>query len=361
MPVKDLHKKPFDEGTLTKLKIFDLYCGEWLPVFLSKIDSRFSSIHIYDFFAGPGIDSNNIYGSPLRFLKHLKQYQNLDGWKKVDVHVHFFDKDSSKIKQLKKNIAKQELELPKIKYDIEPLGFEVAFERCASELTDRSAAKLVFIDQNGVGHLTDDVFTKLVSSPNCDFLFFISSSILHRFKEHPAIKQKIVSPNDYNHVHRAALEYYRSLLSPKKRYFLAPFSIKKGANIYGLIFGSAHPLGIDKFIQIAWQNDEVTGEADFNIDRENIQAGQLNLPLPECQPSKISDFEVELENLLREGKIANEVDVMQVCFNHGVKRKHAEPILVKLKKENILDLGFRVPDIKNLKSPRPIHLKKQIK
>ena len=183
----------------------------------------------------------------------------------------------------------------------------------------------------------------MVDSPTCDFLFFISSSTLHRFRDHPSIKQKIVRSDDYYHVHRAALDYYRSLISTEKRYFLAPFSIKKGANIYGLIFGSAHPLGIDKFIQVAWRSDNITGEADFDINRENMQPGQLNLPLPEFRPSKILAFENELEELLRKGRISTELDVIQVCFDHGMKRQHAEPILIKLKNENVVDTHGLTP------------------
>jgi hypothetical protein len=82
-----------------------------------------------------------------------------------------------------------------------------------------------------------------VTSPTCDFLFFLSSSTLHRFRDDPAIKQKITRPDDYYQVHQVALDYYRGFLPNAADYFLAPFSIKKGSNIYGLIFGSAHPFG----------------------------------------------------------------------------------------------------------------------
>ena len=30
----DLHRQPFDEGTITKLEIFEAYTKEWLPVFV---------------------------------------------------------------------------------------------------------------------------------------------------------------------------------------------------------------------------------------------------------------------------------------------------------------------------------------
>lgn len=358
MSADDFHDKPFDEGTLTKLQIFELYAKEWLPVFLSSEKPWRSAIHLFDFFAGPGTDPTNVLGSPLRLLRQLRDYQGLVGWNKVRIHVHFFDEAQEKIARLEESVTAHELRVPNVSFDIRPLRFEDAFRESERILADPQAAKLVFIDQSGVGQVTPEVFRTLVNSPTCDFLFFLSSSTLHRFRDHPAIKQKIVRPDDYYHVHRAALEYYRSLLPPDQEYYLAPFSIKKSANIYGLIFGSAHPLGIDKFLEVAWRRDEFSGEADFSINRENIRPEQLLLPLNEFRPSKITAFESELEGLLRSGHLLDEVDVMRVCFENGVKRRHAKPVLAKLKREGVIDLDFQVPDVQRLRSPRPIRMRK---
>ena len=79
------------------------------------------------------------------------------------------------------------------------------------------------------------------------------------------------------------------------------------------------------------------------------------LPLfPEMRPSKITAFEAELERLLRDRSLSNEVDVMQVCFDHGVKREHAEPSWKGLKIDGVIHLDFGVPDIKRLNHPRSI-------
>jgi three-Cys-motif partner protein len=353
----NFHNRPFDEGTVAKLRIFELYARGWLPVFLSTQSPPRASIHIFDFFSGPGTDSVGQLGSPLRLLKQLRDYRQLPGWKNVTVHLHFFDKSPAKTRALENQISSHRLGLSGVDFDVRAIAFEKAFPEAQNILSDQQAAKLVFIDQCGVDHVTTQVFQTLVASPTCDFLFFLSSSTLHRFHEHPAIKQRIIRPNDYFHVHRAALDYYRSLIEHRRRYFLAPFSIKKNSNIYGLIFGSAHPLGIDKFLQVAWDNDEISGEANFDIDRENISEGEILLPLAEMRPTKIAAFESELENLLRKGKLVDEVQVMEVCFEHGVKRQHATPVLNKLKLEGVIELDFRVPDVRHLNSPRPIRLR----
>lgn len=200
--------------------------------------------------------------------------------------------------------------------------------------------------------VSDDRFRQLVSFPTCDFLFFISSSTLYRFRDHPAIRQRIQRPDDYNHVHRAVVNDYRTLLPKSSRYFLGGFSLKKGANIYGIIFGSAHPLGMDKFLRVAWKADHLNGEANFDIDHD--ECGPLLATL--LPATKISTFESDLTGRILSGVVTNEADVIEVCFDHGVTRQHAEVVLKRLKAQEAIACDFRVPDIRRIKMPRTIRL-----
>jgi hypothetical protein len=168
--------------------------------------------------------------------------------------------------------------------------------------------------------------------------------------------QKITRPDDYYQVHRAALDYYTALLPNPSAYYLAPFSIRKGPNIYGLIFGSAHPLGMDKFLQVAWKKDMINGEADFDINRDNVSPGEMLLPLDNFRTSKITAFERDLECLLRSGQLKDERELVHFCFSYGVKRQNAQGTLAKLKAEGVIEADFRVPQINRLNSPRLIRL-----
>jgi three-Cys-motif partner protein len=357
MSNSDFHEKPFDEGTLTKLEIFQLYTREWLPVFLSREPKAGAEIHLFDFFAGPGCDVNGLPGSPLRTLHVLEEYsrQGLAGWGKVQVTVHFFDASSKKITALTTKINDHKLLPQGVRADIQSLEFTSAFTDFDLTLNSTTGAKLLLIDQFGVDTVTADVFRKLVGFPRTDFLFFISSNTLRRFRDHPAIKQKIRPTADHYQVHRAVVDFYRDLLPEGKRYYLAPFSIKKGGNIYGLIFGSAHPRGIDKFLTVAWKKDRLNGEADFDIDRDNLKADELTLDLGALfQPTKISVFKRALRAALMTRQLHDEIDVMEICFAHGVTRQHARPVLKSLKDEGHIKIGFPVPDVERMKDPRPI-------
>ncbi|HTQ50419.1 MAG TPA: three-Cys-motif partner protein TcmP [Candidatus Acidoferrales bacterium] len=358
MAKTDFHDKPYDAGTLAKLRIFELYAQEWIPVFLSRPNPSFCEVHLFDFFCGPGTDSEGTYGSPLRILDQLRRYnrQGLAGWNKARIVAHLFDEDQRKIKLLRSVLKSKNWNIPGVEPDCRPLTFQNALAEYSSVLSNSRAAKLFIIDQYGVDAVSDDVFSGLISYPTTDFIFFLSSSTLHRFRDHPAIKQKIETVEDSYDVHRVAVDYYRKRIPANNQLYLGSFSIRKRSNIYGLIFGSHHPRGIHKFLQVAWATDGIAGEANFDIDRENIRPEEGILALDMMRPSKIRNFELELERALKSGSMKSESDVVRFCIEAGMICKYSMPVLKKLKDAGIIDIDFRVPDVGRWNSPRPISL-----
>jgi len=356
MPREEFHDKPYDEGTLTKLRIFELYVQEWLPVFLSQPVPPFEELHIFDFFAGPGKDATGAMGSPLRIQRQLQNYQRapLAGWNGVNKTAHFLDLDTQKIEALRRTVEAEKLDVSGVRLEIEPCEFTDALEKFRPVLEKPRAAKLLIIDQFGVDAVSDEVFLELISFPTTDFIFFLSSSTLHRFREHPAIKQKIANIDDSYHVHRATFDYYKNLIPHKADVFLGQFSIRKRSNIYGLIFGSQHPLGIHKFLQVAWKNDQIAGEANFDVERENVGSHEMLLGFDEMKPRKIQNFEAALENALRAQQFGTEADVIRFCIETGMTAQHAAPVITELKKQKVIVADFRVPNVRNLREPRPI-------
>lgn len=361
MATDGFHERPYDGGTIRKLEIFELYAQEWLPVFLAPAKPWVSEVHVFDFFCGPGVDSLNVAGSPLRFLNQLRLYEakKLAGWKHVTIVAHFFDQDAAKVEQLRATVANDDWSIAGLNTDVRSIQFQDSLREYQSVLRNKKAAKLLIIDQFGVDAVSDPVFRELIHYPTCDFIFFLSSSTLHRFRDHPAIKQKIRKPEDSYHVHRAAFDHYLGLIPADFRYYLAPFSIKKRSNIYGLIFGSGHPLGIHKFLEVAWANDEIAGEADFDIDRENIAPGELLLGLDEMKPRKLRAFHDDLREAIKGGKLQNEADVARFCLEAGMTCQKAKPVLQELTKAGVIRCPFRVPNIRGLDNPRPMELVKR--
>jgi three-Cys-motif partner protein len=72
MAHKDHHIKPYDEGTLNKLEIFERYVQNWIPTFIMQ--PRIAEINIVDFFSGLGYDSEGKKGSPIRTLDKIDSF-----------------------------------------------------------------------------------------------------------------------------------------------------------------------------------------------------------------------------------------------------------------------------------------------
>lgn len=107
MAVKDLHEKPFDQGTIAKLEIFEDYAEAWVPTFVMK--GR-PVICIFDFFAGTGYDKTGVPGSPIRILEKIKPHVIPIFQNKVQVHIYLNEYEPEKKEQRKFELLKKSCE-----------------------------------------------------------------------------------------------------------------------------------------------------------------------------------------------------------------------------------------------------------
>ena len=335
---KDFHNKPFDDETILKLEIFRGYTREWLPVFLSK--RNFLSMNIFDFFAGPGKDSNGTEGSPLIIIDELKKYLEdpaLPVATDVAIKVLFNDSDQDKVALLRKEISREDT----FTVEITNLSFEESFAAQRDVLKSPSAVKLVILDQSGVKQITQDVFRQLVNLPSIDFMFFISSSILKRFITVEEIRQYFpdMSPEEINNIpatdiHRFVCSYYHKLVPSGKEFYLAPFSIKKCANIYGIIFGSGKLLGLEKFLKVCWNKDSISGEANYDIDDDIVRKGKTLFKDLDIS-HKMGLFKKRLFDFLQDFRSNNEL--YKFTLESGCLPTHTGEILRELRENERLE------------------------
>ncbi len=354
MPKEEIDDKPYGESTLTKLELFQRYAREWLPVFLGE-RTIFPEINICDFFSGSGADSENTPGSALRLLSVIREFQSLVATRAVKVRVFLSDVSAAKVARLRERIAAEGFDKLPIILDVEDLPFDRRFQDLLPRLSRREAGNLLIVDQYGVKHL-DATFDAIVRCPTTDFLAFVSSSWFQRFGSLPEVQHYQVDhrPEAWHLAHRAALKSLRERLPTELRYYLGEFSLKAGSNIYGVVFGSAHPLGMAKFLQSAWKLDGVNGSANFDVEREGIFGDWNELQLELEAPKKVQVFEAELERSIRDGLFKDEGAVLECCLDHGVTPQHAGPVLKKLKKAGVHNASWWVPVPKNHSKPRPL-------
>jgi len=339
---RDIHKSPFDEGTKAKLAIFQDYLREWLPVFLSKREIYWSTINIFDFFAGPGSDIKGNKGTPLIITEELSPYSGHIKQKNLKVNLYFNEFNKTKKIELESKLALNKNSKP-YTIEIESLDFKKSFEKQFPKMQNKDCANLLFLDQTGIKHISEEIFKKIIDLKRTDFLFFVSSSTIKRFAEHPGIVQHIklsveeIERTPYHKIHRLLLDYYRNLIPKDKEYYLASFSLRKNSGLYGLIFGSGHVLGIEKFLSTCWSIDPNRGEANFDIDDDNITPGQVNLFTGEVsKPRKIDVFEKELKERILKSEIKTDKEIYLFTLTNGLTIAHSKKLINKLITDKVI-------------------------
>jgi len=350
MTSRDFYDEPFDEGTLIKLEIFENYFEEWLPTF---VGGKFKKpIQVFDLFAGIGYDQNGQEGSPIRILKVINKFRNLLEQKNKKVNVFLNDIDQNKFKTLKSNIEEkiEELSIDNlISLTITNKSFTDCLQTYQNQLS--YGFNLLYIDQNGFKEINKKIFQSLIRLDTTDFIFFISSSFIHRFANTPEV-QKIHPNFDFNKIqntHRKLVhnviceEYQKYVPSDVSNYLLIPFSIMKSDknNVYGLIFVCKHILAADKFLDVVWKMNPTNGSANFDID-DDLTKSQLHLFNGKI-PTKIEKFQYELKENILQGKIKNNKEAYIFTINQGHIPQHAHEIIEKMKKDNLIDYDSKSP------------------
>ena len=358
MPTINHHTKPFDEGTLAKLEIFEDYAQAWIPTFVMQ---GCEEIYIFDFFAGPGKDVNGIDGSPIRILKRVREHINHIFQKNVKITLFFNEFDKFKFKALQSSCSEY-LEQHK---DLERAVSIKYFNRDFCELFDellpyiKEYPALVYLDQNGIKY-TEKYIAKLEKISRTDFLCFVSSSFMWRFGDQDEFKAYLpldmneVKSQPYKFIHRNLVLHLKENLPLETDLKLYPFTLKKGRNIYGIIFGASHLRAVDKFLSIAWKRNETNGEANFDIDDDH-KKGQLNIFNHE-NLTKIEAFQKMVRENILNGRLSNNLEMFIFVMEEGHVAKHAVECIKKMKKDGEISYDTRTPLLtyENYKSEKKV-------
>lgn len=333
---EDFFQKPFTEDTNVKLSLYKEYLKEWFPVFIAARRPFKKVVNLFDFFCGPGKDSEGTSGSPLIALEILKEYQEYVQDTTVEINLHFNDSKIEYIETLRKNINESGLPTDKINIHFYNKDFTELFPDTIPKM--ENAANLIFLDQFGVKYVNEERFKVLIGLPVTDIIFFISSSTFNRFHNDDNVTNVIgltseeIQEKPFYEIHRLVHQKYFELIPQEVSYSLAPFSIKKGTNIYGLIFGSGHPLGMEKFLNICWKEDEETGEANFDIQGDKKLCLQPSLFPEDNDKRKIPTFQRQLEDKILSGELKSDKEVFVYMINNGFIGKHVSEVVNRLKK-----------------------------
>ncbi|MBA3010959.1 MAG: three-Cys-motif partner protein TcmP [Desulfobacula sp.] len=358
---KDINKEAFDDSTKLKLEIFGNCFREWFPVFKNNLFIK--KVFVYDFFAGSGMDSAGNFGSPLILLNESKG-KNRAYCQNAKIPISFIFNESKKRKADKLKATTQqfvsacEIEncCGKCEYTvtIRNQDFKNDFynPEIQNILRNENYGKFILLDQYGFKEINKKVFLDLVSLPKTDFIFFISSSFIKRFKEEPTTKAYIdtgkinFDDSNPNECHRQIGNYFRSLIPNDKEYYLHHFSIKKGSNYYGLIFGTNHTLGMEKFLKVCWAKDEFSGESNDNINNDHDPESLFYKPEKSIKREEVRKL---IEDKILTQEIPNNLFGLKYTLRQGCMPVLFTEVVKKLEKNKKIGrygyLNFRSTNI----------------
>ncbi|MDR0753764.1 MAG: three-Cys-motif partner protein TcmP [Prevotellaceae bacterium] len=341
MARKDLHEKPFDEGTITKLEIFENYAKEWIPTFVM---GGYPELWIFDFFAGTGYDKKGVAGSPIRILQQIKNQASNILQKQTKINICFNESDKQKFGLLQQSCNKfinDNCELSRMSINLQFRNSDFADLFPQALLTIKKFPSLVYLDQNGMKFLADKYIDDLEKTSTTDFLYFLSSSYFVRFGKTDAFQTNMnidiarARQNPYKYIHKSILEQLRERLPKSTKLSLYPFTIKKNANVYGIIFGATHPRAVDKFLKTAWDKNNVNGEANFDID-DDVEKSQPTLFEELKLPTKIDIFKQHIRKEILAGIVKTNKDAYDYTLKHGHIPSQATEEVTAMKKEKLI-------------------------
>lgn len=329
----DINSRAFDDKTLLKLDIFRDCFVEWFPVFLNN--PYVNRIYIMDLFAGSGGDAKGNLGSPLLLLDEVKgadagYCKQAENNRKV-IKFWFNELDTDKVKKLKKNVddfitrCEKECSLDNCYFRDKILITGDRFEDIFNSGEFRTIAsrrdygKFLVLDQYGFKEIGDEEFKQLITYPKLDFIFFITSHVIRRFKQNSRVVKYIDSTgidfdDDPKKIHSCIADHYRSLIPAGMEYYIHHFSIMKGPNRYGLIFGSGHTYGMEKFLDVCWRKDIYAGESDEIINNDWTEGMLFSGVEP---PNKIREVKKDVQQQILNGNITDNVMGLKYTLKRG--------------------------------------------
>jgi len=349
---KDINTEEYDAGTKLKLEILSKYLVEWFQVMVNN--EFLQTIYLYDFFAGSGTDSTGYPGSPTLILTHLIDNCSTLKTKNKTAELIFNDNAREKIEKLKikchellSNCHKKtncpyftnnNCSLVSVRF--EHKDFKELFPEEHKKLQKiTNPYCFMFIDQYGIKEVDVRIFNMLSSLKRTDILFFTATAHAKRFSKTENFQKHIGFDEDFESSeknHRELCGHYSSLIPKDSGFLVAPFSIKKEDTgmICGLIFGSNSLYGIEKFLQVAWKIDKQTGEANYDIDDDDIRPDAPSLFEDLYKPKKLDRFKKNLTDFLRQER--NNKEIYEFTLLAGFLPTHTNQFLKDMEKNNHL-------------------------
>lgn len=339
MPRKEFHGTPFDDASLIKLELFSNYFKEWLPVFIHN--NYVNKILVLDLFCGPGRDSENNEGSPLKLISVAQEFEDSIRKHNKNIEFVFNDIKQDKIRILVEEVKKLNVDYISYKFESK-CGKELLFD-LKNEMSNSSTAVLAVLDQTGINIAPEDI-RKINKIKYFDYLLYYPAGHIYRFQETKEFTEKFsgIENHDMNR-QWDAIDTIKSLIkkncdADKHKHYIGTFGIKKknkGHGLSGIIFGSNNPLGLEKFLRASWNEDPVDGSGLYCMFSDITNKKAPALPITRISVKHETFKNNIIDNILKKVLRTNK-DIYFYTIENYFLPEHAVRIIKDLIKNKIV-------------------------
>ncbi len=325
-----------------KVRLLNLYIKKYLNI-LSRAPG-IEKVHLYDLFCGEGVYQNGGEGSPIIFLKAIKDvyFRNVaEGQKIIKVDCVFNDIERWKTDKVNSFVQLKKLHNPDFgDLRFRNLDYTQAIPLVVDQVSKSKKSKaFVFIDPYGYKEVRASQIKSILQTKKSEVLLFLPTQFMFRFEKKGipeallAFIEDLVPKENWPNSH-TGIDFidnlklaFRNYLG--NEYFVDTFIISREINQYFcLFFFTSHIYGFDKMLEAKWEIDTEQGRG---WTFKNPEAPSLFSP---NVTSKINKLETYFRGFLKEPKSNSEI--YEATLHQGFRPTHAVEVLKALDSQNQL-------------------------
>ncbi|WP_092735000.1 three-Cys-motif partner protein TcmP [Algoriphagus alkaliphilus] len=261
------------EHSEVKVRLLNLYIKKYLNI-LSRAQA-FEKVQLFDLFCGEGIYENGGEGSPIIFMKAIKEvyYRNQhESQKTIKVDCVFNDKEPSKTEKVKSIIEQKKLHYPFLgDLRFKNIDYVTALPLVVRQISIvKNSKSFVFIDPYGYSEVRASQIQSILETKKAEVLLFLPTQHMFRFEKkgrptalHSFIED-IVPQKQWPNSH-TGIDFIENLKSAFREYlgnefYVDSFIITREKNqFFCLFFFTSHIYGFEKMLDAKWEIDSEEG------------------------------------------------------------------------------------------------------
>jgi three-Cys-motif partner protein len=341
LSMKDSQTNMYEHSEV-KVKLLNKYIQKYLNI-LSRAQG-FEKVQLFDLFCGEGIYQNGGEGSPIIFMKAIKDvyFRNqAEGQKTIKVDCVFNDLDSNKTKKVKTIIGQKKLHYP-ILGDLrfKNMDYVDALPLVVRQISiTKNSKSFVFIDPFGYSEVRASQIKSILETKKAEVLLFLPTQHMFRFERKGAPQalhsfiEDLVPLDQWPNSH-TGIDFIENLKAAFRNYlgneyFVDSFIITRDKNqFFCLFFFTSHIYGFDKMLESKWEIDREEGRG---WSYKNPEAPTL---FTSTTSDRLNKLEVFLKTFLKVGRTNGEI--YEAILHQGFRPTHAVEVLRGFASQNRL-------------------------